>query len=108
MLLCRSAHIAMFTVVSISAGAMVFAIRSPSTSTTAAPMSLAAIGWSIWHMNSSVSNTGLVVDTMPQVTLLLGFCQAGTSGEISKNFEILIGSPGPYTWRGTIFANNIR
>ncbi|KAH9493727.1 Itga7p, partial [Dermatophagoides farinae] len=37
-----------------------------------------------------------------------GFCQAGTSGEISKNFEILIGSPGPYTWRGTVFSNNIR
>ncbi|UXI15735.1 serine/threonine-protein kinase/endoribonuclease IRE1-like [Sarcoptes scabiei] len=37
-----------------------------------------------------------------------GFCQAGTSGEISKNYEILIGSPGPYTWRGTVFANNIR
>ncbi|KAJ6219410.1 hypothetical protein RDWZM_005222 [Blomia tropicalis] len=37
-----------------------------------------------------------------------GFCQAGTSGEISSNNEILIGSPGPYTWRGTIFANNIR
>ncbi|XP_027196901.2 integrin alpha-PS1-like [Dermatophagoides pteronyssinus] len=37
-----------------------------------------------------------------------GFCQAGTSGEITKNFEILIGSPGPYTWRGTVFSNNIR
>lgn len=40
--------------------------------------------------------------------ILKGFCQAGTSGEITKNFEILIGSPGPYTWRGTVFSNNIR
>ncbi|RWS05411.1 integrin alpha-ps-like protein, partial [Dinothrombium tinctorium] len=36
-----------------------------------------------------------------------GFCQAGTSGEISEDNEIIIGAPGPYTWRGTIFKNTV-
>ncbi|KAI1301767.1 Integrin alpha-PS1 [Halotydeus destructor] len=37
-----------------------------------------------------------------------GYCQAGTSGHISEDHDIVIGTPGPYTWRGTIFKNNVR
>lgn len=37
-----------------------------------------------------------------------GYCQAGTSVDISEDHDIVIGSPGPYTWRGTIFTNSIR
>ncbi|KFM66138.1 Integrin alpha-PS1, partial [Stegodyphus mimosarum] len=37
-----------------------------------------------------------------------GYCQAGTSGEIAEDNTIIIGSPGPFTWRGTVFANNVR
>ncbi|RWS30056.1 integrin alpha-ps-like protein [Leptotrombidium deliense] len=37
-----------------------------------------------------------------------GFCQAGTSGDISEDSEIIIGAPGPYTWRGTIFKNSVK
>ncbi|CAN7988760.1 unnamed protein product [Ixodes hexagonus] len=33
-----------------------------------------------------------------------GFCQAGTSGVISEDSTIVLGSPGPYTWKGTIFT----
>ncbi|XP_073969159.1 integrin alpha-PS1-like isoform X1 [Rhodnius prolixus] len=35
-----------------------------------------------------------------------GYCQAGTSGLIT-NDTLLVGSPGPYTWRGTIFVLSI-
>ena len=42
------------------------------------------------------------------ITFRLGYCQAGTSGEITEDFDIVIGSPGPYTWRGTVFTNSIR
>ena len=37
-----------------------------------------------------------------------GYCQAGTSADISEDNDIVIGTPGPYTWRGTIFTNSIR
>jgi integrin alpha 7 len=37
-----------------------------------------------------------------------GYCQAGTSGEITEDFDIVIGAPGPYTWRGTVFSNSVR
>ncbi|UYV76284.1 ITGA7 [Cordylochernes scorpioides] len=36
-----------------------------------------------------------------------GYCQAGTSGDISEDANIVIGAPGPYTWRGTVFTNSI-
>lgn len=42
------------------------------------------------------------------VARLIGYCQAGTSGEISEDYDIVIGTPGPYTWRGTLFTNSIR
>jgi len=37
-----------------------------------------------------------------------GYCQAGTSADISEDNDLVIGTPGPYTWRGTIFTNSIR
>lgn len=36
-----------------------------------------------------------------------GYCQAGTSSDISDTSDIVIGSPGPYTWRGTVWSNSI-
>lgn len=36
-----------------------------------------------------------------------GFCQAGTSGIILDDDTMVIGSPGPYTWRGTAFATSV-
>lgn len=36
-----------------------------------------------------------------------GFCQAGTSSDISDTSDIVVGSPGVYTWRGTVFSNSI-
>lgn len=36
-----------------------------------------------------------------------GYCQAGTSGHVSQDNEIIIGTPGPYTWRGTVYTNSI-
>lgn len=36
-----------------------------------------------------------------------GFCQTGTSVDISNNSDIVLGAPGPYTWRGTVFSNSI-
>lgn len=36
-----------------------------------------------------------------------GYCQAGTSSDISDTSDIVLGSPGPYTWRGTVFTNSI-
>lgn len=35
------------------------------------------------------------------------YCQVGTSCDISDTSDIVLGSPGPYTWRGTLFANSI-
>lgn len=37
-----------------------------------------------------------------------GYCQAGTSVDISPDNDIVIGAPGPLFWRGTIFSNSIR
>lgn len=37
-----------------------------------------------------------------------GFCQVGTSCDISESSELSVGAPGTYTWRGTAFTNNIR
>ncbi|KAJ2949142.1 hypothetical protein O0L34_g6082 [Tuta absoluta] len=36
-----------------------------------------------------------------------GFCQVGTSSYLLEDDTLLLGSPGPYTWRGTIFAQSI-
>lgn len=36
-----------------------------------------------------------------------GYCQAGTSGDISESSDIVVGAPGPYTWRGSVFTNSI-
>lgn len=36
-----------------------------------------------------------------------GYCQAGTSSDISEASDIVLGSPGPYTWRGSVFTNSI-
>ncbi|CAG9863620.1 unnamed protein product [Phyllotreta striolata] len=36
-----------------------------------------------------------------------GFCQVGTSASFVGEDFALMGSPGPYTWRGTIFAQMV-
>lgn len=36
-----------------------------------------------------------------------GYCQVGTSGTILDDGTMVLGTPGPYTWRGTIFAISI-
>lgn len=36
-----------------------------------------------------------------------GYCQAGTSGLLLDDDTALIGTPGPYTWRGTVFAVSV-
>ncbi|XP_054286091.1 integrin alpha-PS1-like isoform X2 [Macrosteles quadrilineatus] len=36
-----------------------------------------------------------------------GYCQAGTSGLLLSDDSALIGTPGPYTWRGTVFVFNV-
>lgn len=33
-----------------------------------------------------------------------GYCQVGTSLALLNDGTALMGSPGPFTWRGTIFA----
>lgn len=35
------------------------------------------------------------------------FCQVGTSGTILEDDTMVLGTPGPYTWRGTIFVTMI-
>ncbi|XP_075535810.1 integrin alpha-PS1-like isoform X1 [Dermacentor variabilis] len=37
-----------------------------------------------------------------------GFCQAGTSGVISEDSTIVLGAPGPYTWKGTVFTITVQ
>ncbi|XP_014485304.1 PREDICTED: integrin alpha-PS1 isoform X2 [Dinoponera quadriceps] len=32
-----------------------------------------------------------------------GYCQAGTSGFLTVDDRVLIGTPGPHTWRGTVY-----
>lgn len=36
-----------------------------------------------------------------------GFCQVGTSGTILDDNTIVLGTPGPYTWRGTVFVISV-
>ncbi|KAF5285911.1 hypothetical protein FQA39_LY04372 [Lamprigera yunnana] len=36
-----------------------------------------------------------------------GYCQAGTSLAVLKDGTAVIGSPGPFTWRGTLFVTEI-
>lgn len=36
-----------------------------------------------------------------------GFCQAGTSALLTDDQTALIGAPGPFTWRGTVFAVSV-
>jgi len=36
-----------------------------------------------------------------------GYCQAGTSGLLLSDDSALIGTPGPYTWRGTVFVFSV-
>ncbi|XP_044253788.1 integrin alpha-PS1 isoform X2 [Tribolium madens] len=36
-----------------------------------------------------------------------GYCQVGTSLAFLSDDFVIMGSPGPYTWRGTIFAKNV-
>ena len=35
------------------------------------------------------------------------YCQAGTSGYLTSDNTTLIGTPGPYTWRGTVFVVSV-
>ncbi|XP_017787536.1 PREDICTED: integrin alpha-PS1 [Habropoda laboriosa] len=32
-----------------------------------------------------------------------GYCQAGTSGVLTSEDRVVIGTPGPHTWRGTLY-----
>lgn len=36
-----------------------------------------------------------------------GYCQAGTSGLLLSDDTALIGTPGPYTWRGTVYMFSV-
>lgn len=36
-----------------------------------------------------------------------GYCQAGTSGILLEDSTMILGTPGPFTWRGTIFVISI-
>ena len=36
-----------------------------------------------------------------------GYCQAGTSALLTEDNMALIGAPGPFTWRGTVFAVSV-
>lgn len=36
-----------------------------------------------------------------------GYCQAGTSGALLDDGTMIVGTPGPYTWRGTIFVISV-
>nr|XP_042897311.1 integrin alpha-PS1 isoform X2 [Parasteatoda tepidariorum] len=36
-----------------------------------------------------------------------GYCQAGTSGMVADGNTIVVGTPGPFTWRGTVFTTSI-
>ncbi|XP_039301470.1 integrin alpha-PS1-like, partial [Nilaparvata lugens] len=33
-----------------------------------------------------------------------GYCQVGTSGVLVGDDTVVLGTPGPYTWRGTVFV----
>lgn len=36
-----------------------------------------------------------------------GYCQSGTSGMLLDDDTAVIGTPGPYTWRGTVFVFSV-
>ncbi|XP_013118414.2 integrin alpha-PS1 isoform X1 [Stomoxys calcitrans] len=36
-----------------------------------------------------------------------GFCQVGTSAALFDDNTMVLGTPGPYTWRGTVFVTEI-
>jgi integrin alpha 7 len=36
-----------------------------------------------------------------------GYCQAGISAMVTEDNTALIGAPGPFTWRGTVFAVSV-
>lgn len=36
-----------------------------------------------------------------------GYCQAGTSGILLEDGTMILGTPGPFTWRGTIFVISV-
>ncbi|XP_078051152.1 multiple edematous wings [Augochlora pura] len=36
-----------------------------------------------------------------------GYCQAGTSGVLTSEDRVVIGTPGPHTWRGTLYIFTI-
>lgn len=36
-----------------------------------------------------------------------GYCQAGTSGALTSEDRVVIGTPGPHTWRGTLYLLTI-
>ncbi|XP_076377738.1 multiple edematous wings isoform X2 [Megalopta genalis] len=36
-----------------------------------------------------------------------GYCQAGTSGVLTAEDRVVIGTPGPHTWRGTLYLFTI-
>lgn len=36
-----------------------------------------------------------------------GYCQAGTSGVLTSEDRVVIGTPGPHTWRGTLYLLTI-
>ncbi|XP_011147082.1 integrin alpha-PS1 isoform X2 [Harpegnathos saltator] len=36
-----------------------------------------------------------------------GYCQAGTSGLLTIDDRVLIGTPGPHTWRGTVYLSSV-
>lgn len=35
-----------------------------------------------------------------------GYCQAGTSGALFDDDTMVLGTPGPYTWRGTVYVTS--
>ncbi|XP_026762048.2 integrin alpha-PS1 isoform X2 [Galleria mellonella] len=37
-----------------------------------------------------------------------GFCQVGTSSSLLDDDTLVMGSPGPYTWRGTLFVSDAK
>ncbi|XP_041979376.1 integrin alpha-PS1 isoform X2 [Aricia agestis] len=37
-----------------------------------------------------------------------GYCQVGTSSSLLNDDTLLLGSPGPFTWRGTIFTQDVK
>lgn len=35
-----------------------------------------------------------------------GYCQVGTSGTLLEDDTMLLGTPGPFTWRGTVYVTS--